>query len=92
LASSFDGSWSVSGRPDQAFNKVVLMSSPMAHQTGFMYGLMMAPYLGAKNVLQDTWVPEQAADIIEAEGATFIMASTPFRGGARHRVPYTRGP
>lgn len=57
---------------------VVLMSSPMAHQTGFMYGLMMALYLGAKNVLQDIWVPEQAADIIEAEGATFTMASTPF--------------
>ena len=57
---------------------VVLMSSPMAHQTGFMYGLMMALYLGAKNVLQDIWVPQQAADIIEAEGATFTMASTPF--------------
>ncbi|HQT78380.1 MAG: cyclohexanecarboxylate-CoA ligase [Rhodospirillales bacterium 20-64-7] len=57
---------------------VVLMASPMAHQTGFMYGLMMALYLGARNVLQDIWVPEQAADIIEAEGATFTMASTPF--------------
>jgi len=57
---------------------VVLMSSPMAHQTGFMYGMMMALYLGAKNVLQDIWIPERAADIIEAEGATFTMASTPF--------------
>ena len=57
---------------------VVLMSSPMAHQTGFMYGMMMSLYLGAKNVLQDIWMPEQAADIIAAEGATFTMASTPF--------------
>ncbi|HEX2940146.1 MAG TPA: AMP-binding protein, partial [Rhodopila sp.] len=57
---------------------VVLMSSPMAHQTGFMYGLMMALYLGARNVLQDIWVPEAAADIIASEGATFTMASTPF--------------
>lgn len=57
---------------------VVLMSSPMAHQTGFMYGMMMALYMGAKNVLQDIWVPEKAADIISAEGATFTMASTPF--------------
>jgi cyclohexanecarboxylate-CoA ligase len=57
---------------------VVLMSSPMAHQTGFMYGMMMALYMGAKNVLQDIWVPEKAADIIAAEGVTFTMASTPF--------------
>ncbi|HEX2943633.1 MAG TPA: AMP-binding protein, partial [Rhodopila sp.] len=57
---------------------VVLMSSPMAHQTGFMYGLMMALYLGARNVLQDIWMPEAAADIIASEGATFTMASTPF--------------
>jgi cyclohexanecarboxylate-CoA ligase len=57
---------------------VILMSSPMAHQTGFMYGFMMALWLGATNVLQDIWNAEKAADIIEAEGATFTMASTPF--------------
>ncbi len=57
---------------------VVLMSSPMAHQTGFMYGFMMSLCLGAKNVLQDIWNADKAADIIEAEGATFTMASTPF--------------
>ncbi|MBN9562067.1 MAG: cyclohexanecarboxylate-CoA ligase [Alphaproteobacteria bacterium] len=56
----------------------VLMASPMAHQTGFMYGLMMAMWLGAKNVLQDVWSAERAADIIAAEGVAFTMASTPF--------------
>jgi cyclohexanecarboxylate-CoA ligase len=50
----------------------------MAHPTGFMYGMMMAHYLGAKNGLQDVWNGERAADIIEAEGVTFTMASTPF--------------
>ena len=34
---------------------VVLMASPMAHQTGFMYGLMMPVMLGASAVLQDIW-------------------------------------
>ena len=34
---------------------VVLMASPMAHQTGFMYGLMMPIMLGASVVLQD-WI------------------------------------
>ena len=57
---------------------VVLMASPMAHQTGFMYGLMMPIYLGAKMVLQDIWQASRGADIIAAERVTFTMASTPF--------------
>lgn len=57
---------------------VVLMASPMAHQTGFMYGLMMPIMLQARAVLQDVWDPAKAADIIRREGVTFTMASTPF--------------
>jgi cyclohexanecarboxylate-CoA ligase len=57
---------------------VVLMASPMAHQTGFMYGLMMPIMLRASVVLQDTWEPKKAVELIRAEGATFTMASTPF--------------
>lgn len=59
-------------------NDVVLMASPMAHQTGFMYGLMMPVMLQAAVVLQDMWDPRKAIDIIEREGVTFTMASTPF--------------
>jgi cyclohexanecarboxylate-CoA ligase len=57
---------------------VVLMASPMAHQTGFMYGLMMPIMLGASTVLQDIWEPRQAVAAINAEGVSFTMASTPF--------------
>ena len=57
---------------------VVLMASPMAHQTGFMYGLMMPIMLKASAVLLDIWEPLKAIDLIRAEGATFTMASTPF--------------
>ena len=57
---------------------VVLMASPMAHQTGFMYGLMMPIMLRASAVLLDIWEPLKAIDLIRAEGATFTMASTPF--------------
>jgi cyclohexanecarboxylate-CoA ligase len=57
---------------------VVLMASPMAHQTGFMYGLMMPIYLSTKAVLQDIWQPTRAADLFAVEGVTFTMASTPF--------------
>jgi cyclohexanecarboxylate-CoA ligase len=57
---------------------VVLMASPMAHQTGFMYGLMMPIMLGATAVLQDIWDPKLAARRIGGEKVTFTMASTPF--------------
>ncbi|NKE68899.1 AMP-binding protein [Ramlibacter sp. RBP-2] len=57
---------------------VILMSSPLAHQTGFMYGLMMPIYLGGRVVLQDVWEPTLAADLIEREKVTYTMASTPF--------------
>ena len=57
---------------------VVLMASPMAHQTGFMYGLMMPIMLRAGAVLQDVWDPKKAIELIRAEGVSFTMASTPF--------------
>ncbi|WP_151981404.1 cyclohexanecarboxylate-CoA ligase [Acinetobacter guerrae] len=57
---------------------VILMASPMAHQTGFMYGLIMPVELKAKVVLQDMWDVEQAARLIEKHQVTFTMASTPF--------------
>ncbi len=57
---------------------VVLMASPMAHQTGFMYGLMMPVFLGGTSVLLDTWNPARAVDLIAAERVSFTMASTPF--------------
>jgi cyclohexanecarboxylate-CoA ligase len=71
---------------------VVLMASPMAHQTGFMYGLMMPIMLKARVVLQDIWEPKKAVEIINAERVTFTMASTPFltdltKGVTENRTP-----
>ncbi|MFL5283075.1 MAG: cyclohexanecarboxylate-CoA ligase [Rhodopila sp.] len=59
-------------------NDTVLMASPLAHQTGFMYGLMMPIVLGGKVVYQDIWNAPKAVDLIAAEGVTFTMAATPF--------------
>ncbi len=57
---------------------VLLMSSPLAHQTGFLYGVMMPLYLGIKAVYQDVWDARIAAQMIEDERVTYTMASTPF--------------
>ena len=62
------------------------MASPMAHQTGFMYGLMMPIMLKAGVVLLDVWDSAKAADLIRAERATFTMASTPFLNDLTHIV------
>jgi cyclohexanecarboxylate-CoA ligase len=56
----------------------VLMASPLAHQTGFLYGVMMPFLLGCPVVLQDVWNRKVAGDLFEQEGPTFTMASTPF--------------
>jgi cyclohexanecarboxylate-CoA ligase len=57
---------------------VTLMGSPLAHQTGFLYGMLMPIMLGGKAVLMDVWNPEHAAQLIQDEGVTFTMGSTPF--------------
>ncbi len=68
---------------------VVLMASPMAHQTGFMYGLMMPIVLRARAVLQDIWEPRRAVALIREHGATFTMASTPFLNDLTRAVAET---
>ncbi len=57
---------------------VILMASPMSHNTGFIYGLMMPFMLKASTVLQDIWDPKKAVELIREHGVTFTMASTPF--------------
>src|SRR6185369_14708651 len=57
---------------------VVLMASPLAHQTGFLYGMGVALALKTKLVLQDVWNAQLAADLIQREQATYSFASSPF--------------
>lgn len=57
---------------------VLLMSSPMGHQTGFQYGIVLATMLGAKLVLQDVWNGGEALRLIQDERVTWSKGSTPF--------------
>ena len=56
----------------------LLMGSPLAHQTGFLYGIMMPLYLGIKVIYQDIWDARIAAQMVQDEKVTYTMASTPF--------------
>jgi len=57
---------------------VMFCPSPVAHQLGYLYGVLMPVILGAKVVLQDVWDPAVAAQLIEEEGGSFAMGATPF--------------
>jgi cyclohexanecarboxylate-CoA ligase len=57
---------------------VIHMPSPMAHQLGFMYGLVLPAMLGATAVLQDVFDAAEMARQVNEEQATWTMGATPF--------------
>ncbi|MBW7471719.1 AMP-binding protein [Marinobacter sp. F4218] len=69
----------------------VLMASPLAHQTGFMYGIMMPIYLGTTAILQDIWDAEYVCKVIAAEQPAFTMAATPFLADLVKAAPRHEG-
>ena len=69
---------------------VVFMASPLAHQTGFMYGMLVPVILKTKLVLLDIWSVVEAANLIRAEKCTFTMASTPFLADLSNSEAVTR--
>ena len=57
---------------------VIHMPSPLAHQLGFMYGIVLPIMLGGTAILQDIFSAPEMARQIRDEGATFTMGATPF--------------
>ncbi|MGE4219760.1 MAG: AMP-binding protein [Alphaproteobacteria bacterium] len=57
---------------------IAFMASPMAHQTGFCYGMLLPILLGGSTAILDAWIPKEAARIISECGATHTLSSTPF--------------
>ncbi|MEU9325937.1 3-phosphoshikimate 1-carboxyvinyltransferase [Streptomyces canus] len=57
---------------------VVFIPSPLAHQTGFLYGMWSAIALGVPQLLQAHWNPRTALRVMTAYRATFMQAATPF--------------
>jgi cyclohexanecarboxylate-CoA ligase len=71
-------------------NDVIHMPSPMAHQLGFMYGLVLPVMLGATAVLQDIFEAQGMAGQIAREGVTFTMGATPFLNDLSEYVERSR--
>ena len=57
---------------------VVYVPSPLAHQTGFLYGMWVALRLGVPQVLQEVWDADIGLEAMQRFGVTFVQAATPF--------------
>jgi cyclohexanecarboxylate-CoA ligase len=57
---------------------VIFVPSPLAHQTGFLYGMWIALRLGVPQLLQEVWDPEAGYEAMREHRATFVQAATPF--------------
>jgi cyclohexanecarboxylate-CoA ligase len=57
---------------------VIYIPSPLAHQTGFLYGMWIALRLGAPQVMQEVWEADQGFDAMQRWGVTFVQCATPF--------------
>ncbi|RED58520.1 AMP-binding protein [Cohnella lupini] len=69
----------------------IWIPSPMAHQTGFLYGMSLALYLGATQICQAIWNTETARFAIEQYGATFVQAAMPFLADLTRESETPRG-
>jgi cyclohexanecarboxylate-CoA ligase len=57
---------------------VILMFAPLAHATGFFYGVMLPLICGARAIHLDGWDPDRMLDIAAAERPTWTMGATAF--------------
>ena len=56
----------------------IYVPSPLAHQTGFLYGMWLALTLGVPQIVQETWSATRGLEALSQYGATFVQAATPF--------------
>ncbi|HEY9290307.1 MAG TPA: 3-phosphoshikimate 1-carboxyvinyltransferase [Microlunatus sp.] len=56
----------------------VYIPSPLAHQTGFLYGMWLAMELGVPQIIQAVWDPRRALAALREGGGSFVQAATPF--------------
>jgi cyclohexanecarboxylate-CoA ligase len=58
--------------------------TPIAHQLGYLFGVLTPLMLGGKIVLQDIWDPRVATRLIAEQRVTYCMGATPFLSDLAH--------
>lgn len=56
----------------------IFVPSPLAHQTGFLYGMWLAIVMGVPQIVQPVWNANRALRALNDWNGTFVQAATPF--------------
>ena len=56
----------------------IYVPSPLAHQTGFLYGMWLAIVMGVPQIVQPVWDATRALRALRDWRGTFVQAATPF--------------
>jgi|HubBroStandDraft_4_1064222.scaffolds.fasta_scaffold00001_105 cyclohexanecarboxylate-CoA ligase len=56
----------------------IFVPSPLAHQTGFLYGMWLAIVMGVPQIVQPIWNAPRALRALNDWNGTFVQAATPF--------------
>jgi acyl-CoA synthetase (AMP-forming)/AMP-acid ligase II len=59
-------------------DRPIFMSSPLGHSVGGIHGARLALFTGAALILQETWEPPLALQMIDQYRCAFTAAATPF--------------
>ncbi len=70
----------------------IFVPSPLAHQTGFLYGMWLALALGVPQILQESWEPRLALAALDRWRGTFVQAATPFLADLVEAVEESEAP
>lgn len=55
-----------------------LVVTPVGHQSGFLWGMMLPIFLQSTMIFLDVWNPERALEIMHEQGVTHMIAAFPF--------------
>lgn len=56
----------------------IFVPSPLAHQTGFLYGMWLAFVMSVPQIVQPIWNAQRALRALRDWNGTFVQAATPF--------------
>ncbi|KAA0120518.1 class I adenylate-forming enzyme family protein [Mycolicibacterium sp. P9-22] len=70
---------------------VVAAGTPLSHLSGFVAGLLLPAFLGARAVILPSWRPDEAVDVIADEKVTLMMGATVFLQDLVSRYQAGRG-
>jgi 3-phosphoshikimate 1-carboxyvinyltransferase len=56
----------------------IYIPTPLAHQTGLLYGMWLSFALGSTQVIQDVWDAHRGARALRDWDCSFVQAATPF--------------